>query len=44
MSLRCARFRWVTLLVLLLSLGAKAHAAPPTAAPGSPERARPAGG
>lgn len=35
MSSRCARFRWVALLALLLSLGAKAHAAPPTAAQAS---------
>lgn len=35
MSSRCARFRWVMLLALLLSLAAKAHAAPPTAAQAS---------
>ncbi len=35
MSLRCARFRWVTLLALLLSLAGKAQAAPPTAAQAS---------
>lgn len=35
MSSRCARFRWVMLLVLFLALGTKAQAAPPTAAQAS---------